>query len=329
MRIALDAMGGDHAPAATVEGAVLAAKAYDHEIILVGDLPLLQAELDRLGAHTPRLSLQHASESIGMDESPMQSVRRKRDSSLGVAVGLVKEGKAQALVTAGNTGAAVISTSLSWRLLEGVGKPGIMTTFPTMQGHCVLIDAGANIDPRPQDIFLYGIMGDVYAREILGKVRPSVGLLNIGEEATKGPEFVKDSYRLLELAKLNFIGNVEGKDIFSGHCDVVVCDGFVGNIVLKVTESVAETTAKFLKRELKRRFLTQVGAVLCMPAFKTLREQIDYSEFGGAPLFGVNGICIIAHGRSTPRAIQNAIRVAGEFVAHQINEHITEAIRTS
>ena len=262
-----------------------------------------------------------------MHEQPVVAIRKKRDSSISVAVELIKEGKADAVVSAGNTGAVVVATTLRLRLLEGIERPGIAIAFPTQKGVSLMIDVGANIDPKPVHMLQYALMGDVYARDILGKVKPTIGLLNVGEEETKGTDFMKQIHSLLSHTHLNFIGNVEGREIFEGACDVIVCDGFVGNVVLKVSEGLAVTIAHMLKRQLKRSAMTRLGAFLSAAAFRELKREIDYAEYGGAPLLGVDGICIICHGSSSAKAIKNAIRVAGEFISHKVNKEITEAVK--
>lgn len=327
MRIAVDGMGGDYAPAVVVEGAVQAASEYGLDIVIVGDRAKLEAELSNIGTIQPNIHIHHASEIIDMHEPGAASVRTKRDASICVAVELAKEAKVDAVVSAGNTAAFVSAAMLSLRRLEGVERPGIAVLLPSLKGPVLMIDVGATINPGPEHLVMFGIMGDVYSKHILNKKNPTIGLLNIGEESTKGPEFLKETHRLLELSKLNFKGNAEGKDIFAGEFDVVVCDGYTGNVVLKVAESIADTISSFIKKELKKGPLTLLGGILSSPAFEAIKRQIDYAEHGGAPLLGVNGICIISHGRSSAKAIKNAIRVAGEFVEHQVNQHIVEAIK--
>lgn len=327
MRIAVDGMGGDYAPQVVVEGAVQAASEYGFDIDIVGERSKIEAELSRFGPILPNIHIHHASEMIDMHEPGATSVRSKKDSSICVAVELAKEGKVDAVVSAGNTAAFVSAAMISLKRLEGVERPGIAILLPSLKGPVLMIDVGATINPEPQHLLKFGLMGDVYSKHILNKKRPTIGLLNIGEESTKGPEFLKETHRLLELSKLNFLGNAEGKDIFAGKFDVVVCDGYTGNVVLKVAESIADTIATFIKKELKKGPLTLLGGILSSPAYDAMKKQIDYAEYGGAPLLGVNGICIISHGRSTAKAIKNAIRVAGEFVEHQVNQHIMEAIK--
>jgi glycerol-3-phosphate acyltransferase PlsX len=326
MKIVLDGMGGDNAPVATVKGAVLAAQEYGSHIIIVGVKDVLERELAKYKKPLPNIEIYHASETIDMHDAPAASVRKKKDSSINVAVKLVKEGKGDAMVSAGNTGAVVCSTTLYLRLLKGIDRPGISVVAPTLKGASLIIDVGANIDPKPGHLFQYGMMGDVYSRAILRKFNPTVGLLNIGQEASKGTDFIKKSYELFSKSRLNFLGNVEGRDLFNGRCDVIVCDGFVGNIVLKVSESLAESLSALLKRELGESFITRLGALFSKSALKAMKREMDYAEYGGAPLLGIDGICIICHGSSNAKAIKNAIRVAGEFVDHKVNQHIMEAI---
>lgn len=330
MRIALDGMGGDKAPQEIVAGAVLAAKEYDFRIIIVGDQDILRAELDKHKDVPKTISIHHAGSFVRMDESAAISIRKKKDSSVAICADLAKEGAVDAFVTAGHTGAAVVASTLKLRMLEGIERPGIAIAVPTLgDDPTVLIDVGANIDTKPIHLYQYAIMGDAYFRYILRKNRPSVGILNIGEEESKGTEYIKEAHQLLNKSKLHFIGNVEGRDIFNGKVDIVVCDGFVGNVVLKVSESIADVIGKLLKAELKQNPVTMLGALLAKPAFDALKKEVDYSEYGGAPLLGVDGYCIISHGSSNARAIKNALRRASEFVKHQINQHIVEAVKSS
>lgn len=329
MRIVLDGMGGDHAPEATVEGAVLASQEFNADVIIVGLKDVLEKELSKYGSHFPKIELHHAPEVIEMQDAPAASVRKKKGSSINVAVKLVKEGRGEAFVSAGNTGAVVCASTLYLKPLKGVERPGIAIVVPALQGVSLIIDVGANIDPKPVHLLQYGIMGDVYSRTILKKSDPTVGLLNIGQEASKGTEFIKKTYNLFAQSRLNFIGNVEGRDLFNGRCDVIVCDGFVGNVVLKVSESLAENLSALFKRELGESFITRIGALLSQSALRALKREMDYSEYGGAPLLGIDGISIICHGSSTAKAIKNAIRVAGEFVNHKVNQHMVESIQSS
>ena len=329
MRIAVDGMGGDNAPQAIVAGAIEAAREHDFRIVLVGDQNLLRSELEKHKDPPKSITIHHAGSFVRMDESAAASIRKKKDSSVAICVDLAKEGVVDAIVTAGHTGAAVVACTLKLRLLEGIERPGIGIVLPTLGTPSFLIDVGANIDTKPSHLYQYAIMGDVYFRYIMRKNRPSVGILNIGEEETKGTEYVKEAHQLLNKSKLHFLGNVEGRDIFNGKVDIVLCDGFVGNVVLKVSESIADVIGKLLKAELKRNVMTMIGAALARPAFDALRKEVDYSEYGGAPLLGIDGTCIISHGSSNARAIKNAIRVASEFVKYEINQHILEAIRNA
>jgi glycerol-3-phosphate acyltransferase PlsX len=268
----------------------------------------------------------HAPEAIGMSEPAAASVRKKRKSSIVLGMELVEEGKADAFFSAGITGAVVCAATLRLRMLPRVECPGIALVIPSLKGFSLMIDVGANIDPKPTQLLHYGLMGDVYCKYILNKPDPTVGLLNIGEEETKGTEFMKETHELLSASKLNFIGNVEGKDLYSGKCDLIISDGFVGNIALKVSESVADALNNFLKKIIKKSPLAMFGLLFMRGTFKDLKKEMDYSEYGGAPLLGVNGVVIIGHGRSNAKAIKNAIRVAKVEVERQFNEKLLEAI---
>jgi len=296
-------------------------------VVLVGDQPKIEALLKKAKYTGSQISVQHASEVIQMSEGAATSIRRKRDSSIVVGVDLVKQGKGDAFFSAGNTGAVVCAGTLGLGLLPGIERPGIGIVTPTLKGNSLIIDVGANIDPKPTQLLQYGIMADAYCKNILNKPNPSVGLLNIGEEEKKGTEFIRETYELLEKAKLNFVGNVEGRDIFSGKCDIVICDGFVGNVALKVAESAAEAMQTYLKRHLLSDFWGKIGLVFMMPSLKRFKKEIDYAEYGGALLLGVNGVVIIGHGRSNKKAIKNAIRVAKEEVERQVNAKILEALQ--
>lgn len=323
MRIAVDAMGGDQAPAAIIEGVSLAQKESPNvELLLVGKKQVI---LDYI-SNDLKVSIIDAKEEISMSEPPAVSVRKKKESSINVGINLLKNGKAEAFISAGNTGAVVCAATLFLGLIPGVERPGILILFPTLKGFSLLIDAGANIDPKPMHLLQYGIMAKVYAEFILKKKNPSIGLLNIGEEETKGPEFLKEVHRLFLDTDLNYIGNLEAKQIFSGEVDIIVCDGFVGNIALKVSESAAMAVADFLKRHIMNSFSARLGAMLLRPAFYSLRKEIDYSEYGGAPLLGVNGVIIICHGSSSSKAIKNAIKVAINSYQQNINREIKLAL---
>jgi glycerol-3-phosphate acyltransferase PlsX len=326
MKIAVDAMGGDHGPAVVVEGAVAAVREFGVSAILVGDRQAVEAEIRRVGAESLELEVRHASEVVGMAESPSLALRRKRDSSLRVAAELVRDGKAAAFVSAGNTGAALAISMFVVGVLRGIDRPAIAAVLPSLRGFTVLIDAGANVAPKPWHLFQFAIMGHVYARDILGLERPRVGLLSVGEEEGKGNDLTREAYDLLKESRLNFIGNIEGRDIYNGSCDVIVTDGFTGNVALKISESLAEMVGAMIKEELTRDFRSKLGAKLSLPAFGRFRRRVDYTEMGGAPLLGIDGAAIICHGASPVKAIKNAVRVAAEWAKAGLNEHIKAAL---
>lgn len=330
MKIALDAMGGDFAPKNLVAGAVMALREYPHitKLFLVGDTARIEAELKANDNFTdPRIEIVHSTQVVEMTDGAVESVRKKKDSSVSRAVDLVKNGRAEAIVSAGHTGAAVAATTIKLRTLPGVERPGIASLIPTESNVFVLIDAGANIDARPMHLLQYAIMGSVYSRRVLGYENPAIGLMSIGDEDVKGSDFTKDVFKLLKASKLNFRGNVEGHDLFENPAEVVLCDGFVGNVVLKTCESIAHAIFSWLKHEIHKTTLRKIGGALAKSAFKTIYKKTNYEEYGGSPLLGVNGICIIAHGSSTALAVKNAIRVAAESIQHQINPHIVEEIK--
>ena len=326
MKIALDAMGGDFGPAVVVEGAVAAAREFGLASVLVGDKASIEREIIRLKAQDLPVAIRHASQVVGMAEAPSQALRRKRDSSLRVAAELVKEGECSALVSAGNTGAAMAIGMYVLGVLPGVDRPAIAAALPSLSGFTVLIDAGANVDPKPRHLFQWAVMGHVYSRDIIGKDNPRVGILSVGEEEGKGNDLVKETYEALKGSSLNFIGNVEGRDIYNGRCDVVVTDGFTGNVCLKISESLAEMLTSMIREELTRDFFSKAGAALCRAAFARMKRRVDYTEMGGAPLLGINGASIICHGASPVKAIKNALRVAAEWVKTDVNAHIKTAL---
>lgn len=326
MKIALDAMGGDHAPHVEVEGAVLAAKEYGSQVILVGDRNVVEKELSRHNAGNLPISVRHASEVIGMDESPSKALRKK-DSSMRAAFDLVKNGEAAAVVSAGNSGAAMATAMFVLRKLEGVDRPAIATVMPTLKGACVVLDVGANVECKPSHLVQFAIMGDVYAQFILKKERPSVGLLSNGEEESKGTDVTRETHAILKQLPMNYIGYIEGRDIFAGNADVVVCDGFVGNVVLKTSEGLADAIGQMLKEEISKSALAKLGYLLSKGAFERFKKKVDYSEYGGAPLLGIDGVGVISHGGSTPKAIKNAIRVAQEFASSGANDLLLDHIR--
>lgn len=327
MRIALDVMGGDKAPEAIVEGAVEALQAHGRDLeklYLVGEESIVKAQLDRLSCPLGKIEIVHASEIVTMHDSAVKSVRQKKDSSISVAVDLVKRGDASAVVSAGNTGAAVAAATIKWRHIPGVERSGIASPLPSEHGPCNIMDAGANVDAKPSHLLGYAIMGSVYARHVQGKEKPVVGLMSVGEEDSKGTDFTREVFELLRATDLNFRGNVEGHDLFEGKIDVVVCDGFVGNVILKSCEATAKAMFKWLKQEINASPVRKMGAYIAKDAFHAVRERGNYETYGGSPLLGVNGVCIIGHGSSSPRAVNNAIRVALESVKHHVNPHIEE-----
>ncbi len=330
MRIAVDAMGGDFAPQAIVEGAVRAVRACKDivQLFLVGDEPAIQAELVRCGGNPGRIEIRHATEVVGMGESAAAGVRRKRDSSINRAMDLVKTREADAVFAAGNTGAAVASATLKLRTLENVRRPGIAIAMPTPADKpVVLIDAGATPDCSPEILMQFAVMGSAYSRQVIGQPDPKVGLMSVGSEEAKGNALSKETFDLLELAPVRFIGNVEGHDLFEGDVDVVVCDGFTGNVILKTSESAAHAIGKWLKHEMTKNPVRILGSLLLSGGLRDLKKKTSKKTYGGAPLLGVNGICIIGHGSSDALAAQNGILQAVRAVQCRLNESIMEGMR--
>ncbi|OPX84179.1 MAG: Phosphate acyltransferase [Pelotomaculum sp. PtaB.Bin104] len=325
MRIAVDAMGGDFAPAEIVKGTLQAVEEYGLAIDLVGDEKQVCAELDKYDA-IDLVRVVHAPEVIEMRDHPAVAVRRKKNSSIVKATQLVKDGTAKAVVSAGSTGASMAAALLSLGRIKGIDRPAIAILLPGENGFTLLLDIGANVDCKPQHLLQFGIMGCQYARQILGLANPKVGLLSNGEEETKGNEATLAAFPLLAGAEINFVGNVEGRDIYRNVVEVLVCDGFVGNIVLKAGEGLAESLFKIMKEEITKSLLAKVGGIMAGAALKGIRKRIEYTEYGGAPLLGVNGVSVICHGRSTAKAIKNAIRVAKEAVDNDLVNAIRESI---
>jgi len=337
--IALDAMGSDRAPKPEIEGAIHAARNYGVRVLLIGPEPVVRAELDRhpTASRLP-IEIVHASEVITMEDKAVQAVRAKRDSSMRVGLRLVREGRAAGFVTAGNTGAAMASAKMVLGALPGVDRPALAAVFPTAPGTAaILLDVGANVDCKPHNLEQFAVMGEIYFRAMFGGSKfgdrssrsgfgaaksPRVGLLSIGEEETKGNELTRESFQLLKRLPLNFVGNVEGRDLFNGHVDVIVADGFVGNVALKISEGVANLVRTVLKESLRSTITRQVGYMLSRSAFSDFKKRIDHTEYGGAPLLGLKGVCIITHGSSNANAIKNAVRVAAEFAERRINRSI-------
>jgi glycerol-3-phosphate acyltransferase PlsX len=329
MKIALDAMGGDFGPPNLVAGAALALREYPRisKLFLVGDTAQIEAELRKLGCNDSRIEIVHSTQVVDMSDRAWSAVRRKKDSSVSRAVDLVKHGQANAIVSAGHTGAAVAASMVKLRTLPGIYRPGIAAVLPTETNVFVLMDAGANIDARPEHLLQYAFMGSVYSSHVLGYKNPTVGLISLGEEDVKGNEMTKEVFKLLKKSSLNFVGNIEGRHLFEDPVEVVVCDGFVGNVILKTCESISVAIFQWLKHELSRTPMRKVGAFLARESFRTIKDKTNYDEYGGSPLLGVNGICIIAHGSSTPLAVKNALRVAAESIEHQVNPHIIEEVQ--
>jgi glycerol-3-phosphate acyltransferase PlsX len=319
-------MGGDHGPAVVVEGAATAVREFGASVILVGDRDAIEREIARLDVGKLDIEIRHASQVVGMAETPSVALRRKRDSSLRIAAELVRDGHASAFISAGNTGAAMAIAMFVIGVLRGIDRPAIAAVLPSLKRYTVLLDVGANVAPKPWHLFQYALMGHVYARGILGVERPRVGLLSVGEEEGKGNDLTKEAYDQLKESSLNFVGNVEGRDIYNGSCDVVVTDGFTGNVALKISESLAEMLGAMIKEELTRDVRSKLGAALAMPAFGRFRKRVDYTEMGGAPLLGIDGAGIICHGASPVKAIKNAVRVASEWAKAGLNEHIKAAL---
>jgi phosphate acyltransferase len=325
--IALDAMGGDHAPRAEVEGAILAAREFGVRILLVGAEATVRQELNRHRHRGLSIETVNATEIITMTDSPSHAFRRKKDSSLHVAAKLVRDGKAEALVTAGNTGAAMTVARFVLGTLPSVDRPALAAAFPNMKDKVtVILDVGANVDSKALQIEQFAVMGEIYYRTIFGVKRPRVALLSIGEEEMKGNELTREAAGLLKQTSLNFVGNVEGRDVFRGNVDVIVCDGFIGNVALKISEGLVEHIGGMLKKAIKSSLTSQLGYALSKSAFDSFRKRTDYSEYGGAPLLGVRGITIIGHGRSNPNAIKNAVRVANELCRSHVNEKIEQEL---
>ncbi|MGH9703031.1 MAG: phosphate acyltransferase PlsX [Candidatus Acidiferrales bacterium] len=325
--VALDAMGGDHAPRAEVEGAVLAAREMGVRVLLVGIEETVKKELGKHRTRGLSIEVAHASEVITMRDSPSLAFRKKRDSSVHVAAKLVRNGQADAMVSAGNTGAVMATARFILGTLPSVDRPALAAPFPTSRGSVsVILDVGANVDSKATQIEQFAVMGEIYYRTIFGTRRPRVALLSIGEEEMKGNELTREAHNLLKQTNLNFTGNVEGRDVFAGDVDVIVCDGFIGNIALKISEGLVEHIGGMLKKALKSTLSSQMGYVLARSALQDLKKKIDYSEQGGAPLLGVRGICVIGHGRSNANAVKNAIRIATELHRSKANDRIEQEL---
>jgi glycerol-3-phosphate acyltransferase PlsX len=331
VQIALDAMGGDYGSEELIAGALLAVRQTGLSVSLVGNESLLNKHLDILApdSKTAKLiKIVHSSQVVDMNEHPVDAIRKKKDASIMVAFDLVRQGEADAVVSAGNSGATLAAASRKLGRLEGISRPGIASIFPTLKKPVVLMDIGANVDCRPQHLFQFGVMASAFSR-INDVSNPRVGLLSIGEEIGKGNSLIKETYPLLEKSSLNFIGNVEGRDVFQGEVDVIVCDGFVGNVCLKVSEGLAEAAMQMLRDEIVKSITAKIGYLLARHAFKAFKKRVDYAEYGGAPLLGINGIGIICHGKSSSHAIKNAILEAAKMAKGNINKDILESLAAS
>ncbi len=331
VRVTVDAMGGDHAPAEIVKGAILAAKEYNIPIQLVGKLEKIRAELGKYNTKDLDIELVRADEVIGMDEAPGSALRKKKNSSIVVAVEQVAKGNSQALVAAGSTGAAMAACLFGLGRLPNIDRPAIGVLLPTMNKHVLMLDAGANSACEPEMLYQFAIMGSSFFSAVLGVENPRVGILNIGGEQGKGNPLVQQTYKILEEKQetLNFIGNIEGREMFMGYCDVVVCDGFVGNVTLKVTEGVAKMVLELFKSEVNKSLLAKIGALIAKPALMSMKKRTDSDEYGGALLLGIKGTCVIGHGSSKAYAIKNAIKLAKESVEKDVNGKISKLYELS
>ena len=327
-RIAVDAMGGDFAPTAPVAGAVWAARDFGQPVILVGRQKVLEAELKALqGVPSSLIEIHDAPEVVEMDEPGAAAFKKKKGASIRVAFDLVKQGKAQGVVGAGNSGAIMAAAALVLGRTKGVDRPAIAGILPTLEGPTVLIDVGANVNCKPHNLFQFGMMGDIYARSILQLKDPAVALLSVGEESIKGNDLVKRVHELLRNADINFVGNVEGRDIFTGKTQVIICDGFVGNVCLKLAEGIGQAFGRMVKQEVRKGILSSMGFLFARGAFNRIGSRMDYAEHGGAPLLGVNGACVVCHGASSSKAVKNAVRVASELIRNRVNEHLTRGLQ--
>lgn len=326
IRIAIDAMGGDYAPAAIVKGAVLAAKELGIPLTLVGHQDLISRELALLTFDPDMIQVHHCTEAATMGESPIEVIRRKKDASIRVALELVKTNQVQGVVSAGNTGATMALAVVVLGKLPGIERPALGAILPSFYSQTLLIDVGANVDCTPYQLVQFAVMAMPLAKYILKRPNPRVGILSIGEEETKGNDLVRQTGEILRKTPLNFHGNVEGRDVFSGKVDIVVCDGFVGNICLKLSEGLVENLVGMFKEEIKAKWGSRVGYLFMKPAFQSFSRRVDYAEYGGVPLLGVNGVVVVSHGASNPRAIMNAVRVAKQAVENRFNDHVLEGL---
>jgi len=327
MRVAVDAMGGDNAPGVEVEGAVAAAREFGIAITLVGDTEKVNCELAKHNCKDLDITVKHASEVVGMHDSASDAVRKKKDSSIRIAFELVKNNEADAVVSAGNSGATMAAGMFVLKRIKGIDRPAIAQIFPTLRGKTLVLDVGGNVDCKPLNLVQFAIMGEVYARSVMDVENPKIGVLSNGEEESKGNDLTRESSTLLKSTSLDYMGYVEGRDIFNGMVDVVVCDGFVGNVVLKLSEGLAEAVSTMLKEEIKQSLLYKIGYILSRRAFINFKKKVDYTEYGGAPLLGIDGVGMICHGGSNAKAIKNAIRFTHEYARKGVNQHMVEKLQ--
>ncbi len=318
MKIIVDAMGGDHAPQAIIAGVVEAIQEFDVFIVLIGLKDQIQKELNQYYYPQDRIEIIHAPEVVGMQDPATVSLRKKKKSSISLGINLLKDSQYSAFISAGNTGAVVAASTIFLGMIEGVNRPAIGFIMPTLKNLAFLIDIGANTEAKPQHLLQSAMMANVYVREVLGVESPTIGLLNIGEESSKGGGFAKETYKLMESRLSNFIGNIEANEVYKGKSDCIICDGFVGNVVIKVSQGLMESAGKLVKREVKKSPMAILGALLMKPRLQHIKKLADYSEYGGAPLLGVNGVVMISHGRSNPKAIKNAIRATMKEVQRDL-----------
>jgi phosphate acyltransferase len=324
--VAVDAMGGDHAPGPEVAGAVMAAREWHIPVVLVGQRELIEAELAGHRCAGLDITVHHASEVVGMHDSASDAVRKKKDSSIRVAFDLVRDGQAAAVVSTGNSGATMAAGMFVLKRIPGIDRPAIATVVPNLKDQTLVLDVGGNVDCKATHLAQFALMGSVYMQQMFGKERPRIGVLSNGEEESKGNDLTREAHRILSQSPLHYLGYVEGRDIFNGTVDVVVCDGFVGNVVLKVSEGLADALGKMLKTEFSSRLLSRLGYLLAKPAFRGFRKKVDYAEYGGAPLLGIQGTGMICHGKSSDRAVMNAIRLAHDFEARQVNDQLIKRL---
>ncbi len=324
--VAVDAMGGDHAPAHEIAGAIMAARQWQIPVVLVGQTEAIEKELANHVVQGLDIRIEQASEIVGMHDSPSDALRKKKDSSIRVAFNLVKQGIANAVVSAGNSGATMAVGMFVLKRISGIDRPAIATVVPNLKDQTIILDVGGNVDCKPPHLVQFALMGSVYASHMLDKAMPRVGLLSNGEEESKGNELTREANQALRKTPLNYIGYIEGRDIYNGHADVVVCDGFVGNVVIKVSEGLAEAIGSMLRKEFSSKLMSKIGYLIAKPALKAFRKKVDYAEYGGAPLLGIKGTAMICHGSSSPKAIMNAIKMAHDTETHQITRQLTEGL---